>query len=70
MFLLEVFKDSTAYFSVDAKSLTDSGDGKVRAIVTNPSGTKNDTMVTNNKDGTYEVAYAPYEEGKTFLTIS
>lgn len=58
-----MFLDSTTDFVVDAKPITKTGEGKVRAIVTNPSGTKNETMVTNNEDGTYNVAYAPYEEG-------
>lgn len=53
---------------VDASGVSPVGEGQVRAIVTNPSGTKNDTMVTNNKDGTYTVAYAPFEEGMAVST--
>ena len=57
--------DSPTEFTVDAKSVSPNGTGTVRAIVTNPSGVKNDTMVDNKKDGTYRVLYTPVEEGKT-----
>jgi len=63
LLVVDVFLDSTTDFTVDASSVAPNGEGKVRAIITNPSGTKNDTMVSNNEDGTYKVAYAPYEEG-------
>lgn len=62
---LGVFLDSTTDFTVDARSVTPNGKGKVRAVITNPSGTKNDTNVTNNLDGTYGVTYTPYEKGRT-----
>lgn len=62
-----MFIDSTTDFTVDAASVSPVGEGKLRAIITSPSGTKNDTMVTNNGDGTYNVAYAPYEEGKSLI---
>lgn len=71
MFLLcfiGVFLDSPTEFTVDAKSVSPNGTGTVRAIVTNPSGTKNDTNVDNKKDGTYSVLYTPVEEGNN-LTI-
>lgn len=55
--------DSTTDFTVDARSVTPSSAGKVRTIITNPSGTKNDTLVTPNGDGTYHVSYAPSEKG-------
>ena len=58
-----MFIDSTTDFTVDASPVSPTGDGNLRAIITGPSGTKNDTVVTNNEDGTYKVAYAPYEEG-------
>lgn len=60
---LGVFLDSPTEFTVDASSVTPSGEGNVRAIVNNPSGTKNDTTVTNKGDGTYDVLYTPVEEG-------
>ena len=63
--LVGVFLDSTTDFTVDARSVTPTCAGKVRAVITNPSGTKNDTMVTPNGDGTYHVTYAPFEQGKT-----
>lgn len=58
-----MFIDSTTDFTVDASPVSPTGEGTLRAIITSPSGTKNDTSVTNNGDGTYKVAYAPYEEG-------
>lgn len=58
-----MFLDSTTDFTVDAKSVDKDGKGKLRAIISNPSGSKNECPVTNNGDGTYKVAYAPFEEG-------
>jgi len=66
LLVLGVFLDSPTEFTVDAKSVSPNGTGTVRAIVTNPSGVKNDTMVDNKKDGTYRVLYTPVEEGKSF----
>lgn len=63
LIFLDVFLDSTTDFTVDASSVTPNGEGKVRAIITGPSGARNDSRVTNNGDGTYLVAYAPYEQG-------
>lgn len=55
--------DSPTEFTVDAKTVSPSGEGTVRAVVNNPSGVKNDTTVTNKGDGTYDVLYTPVEEG-------
>ena len=63
-FYIDVFLNSTTDFTVDASSVTPDGEGCVRAIVTSPCGAKNGTRVTNNRDGTYQVAYAPNEEGE------
>ncbi|XP_056000448.1 filamin-A-like isoform X18 [Ostrea edulis] len=65
-----VFLDSPTEFTVDASSVTPSGEGNVRAIVNNPSGTKNDTTVTNKGDGTYDVLYTPVEEGNMSLDVT
>ncbi|XP_067932451.1 filamin-A-like isoform X2 [Watersipora subatra] len=66
----DVFIDSSTDFLIDASSVTPDGEGKVRAVVTSPSGAKNDTKVTNNGDGTYRVAYAPYQEGPHEIDIT
>ena len=50
-------------FTVDAKSVSPTADGVVRAIVTSPSGQRTDTLVKNNGDGTYNVLYTPFEQG-------
>ncbi|XP_063405530.1 filamin-B-like isoform X4 [Mytilus trossulus] len=65
-----VFLDSPTEFTVDAKSVSPNGTGTVRAIVTNPSGTKNDTNVDNKKDGTYAVLYTPVEEGTMAIDVT
>ncbi|XP_071141424.1 filamin-C-like isoform X30 [Mytilus edulis] len=65
-----VFLDSPTEFTVDAKSVSPNGTGTVRAIVTNPSGTKNDTNVDNKKDGTYSVLYTPVEEGTMAIDVT
>ena len=61
--LLGVFLDSPTGFTVDAKSVTPEGAGKVRAIVTSPSGQRTESLVKNKGDGTYDVLYTPYEQG-------
>ena len=58
-----VFLDCPNEFTVDARSVSPNAQGKVRAIVTSPSGQKNDTLVKNNGDGTYNVLYTPFEQG-------
>ncbi|XP_061187564.1 filamin-A-like isoform X11 [Saccostrea echinata] len=65
-----VFLDSPTEFTVDAKSVTPTGEGNVRAIVNNPSGVKNDTKVTNKGDGTYDVLYTPVEEGTIAMDVT
>lgn len=59
-----MFLDSPTGFTVDAKSVTPNGEGKVRAIVTSPSGQRTESIVKNNNDGTYDVLYTPYEQGE------
>jgi len=62
-----VFLDSPTGFTVDAKSVTPVGEGKVRAIVTSPSGQRTESLVKDNKDGTYDVLYTPYEQGRSLI---
>lgn len=61
---LGVFLDCPNEFTVDARSVSPKAQGKVKAIVTSPSGQRNDTLVKNNGDGTYNVLYTPFEPGK------
>lgn len=67
LIILDVFMDSTTDFTVDASSVSPSGDGKVKAIITGPSGTKSESLVKDNDDGTYKVAFSPFEEGNPNL---
>lgn len=66
IFFPGVFLDSPTGFTVDAKSVAPTGEGKVRAIVTSPSGQRTESLVKNNKDGTYDVLYTPYEQGRLY----
>ncbi|XP_052286873.1 filamin-A-like isoform X5 [Dreissena polymorpha] len=66
----DVFLESPTGFTVDAKSVTPVGEGKVRAIVTSPSGQRTESLVKNNKDGTYDVLYTPYEQGPNTIDVT
>lgn len=57
--------DSLTEFTVDAKTVTPTSEGMVRAIVTSPSGKKTDSFVQPKEDGTYKVLYTPEEQGKS-----
>jgi hypothetical protein len=63
-FSLGVFLESPTEFTVDAKSVTGSGAGRVECLLTSPSGRVVRCPVKNMADGTYQVQYAPYEQGK------
>ncbi|XP_069142482.1 filamin-A-like isoform X9 [Argopecten irradians] len=65
-----VFLESLSEFTVDAKSVSPVGEGNIRAIITSPSGTKHDSIVTNKKDGTYNVLYTPEEQGPTTIDVT
>ncbi|KAF7664185.1 hypothetical protein LDENG_00185990 [Lucifuga dentata] len=58
-----VFREATTEFTVDARPLTRQGGDHLKAEVRNPSGAQTDCTVTDNKDGTYNVEYTPYEKG-------
>lgn len=60
-----VFLDSPADFTVDAAAIDKNGNGKVRAIVSSPSGAKAELPIENHKDGTYSGSYMPLEQGKS-----
>jgi len=58
-----VFLESPTEFTVDARSVTGSGTGRVETLLTSPSGRVVRCPVKNMGDGTYQVQYAPYEQG-------
>lgn len=54
---------------MDARSLTKTGGSHVKVRVINPSGSKTDSYITDNGDGTYRVQYTPYEDGEAPLPL-
>uniref|UniRef100_A0A0B7BLG3 Calponin-homology (CH) domain-containing protein n=1 Tax=Arion vulgaris TaxID=1028688 RepID=A0A0B7BLG3_9EUPU len=65
-----VFLDCPNEFTVDARSVSPTAQGKVKAIVTSPSGKRSDTLVKNNGDGTYNVLYTPFEKGPQKIDVT
>ncbi|XP_012939324.2 filamin-A-like [Aplysia californica] len=65
-----VFMDCPNEFTVDAKSVSPTAQGKVKAIITSPSGQRTDTLVKNNGDGTYNVLYTPFEQGPQQIEVT
>lgn len=59
--------ESPTEFTVDARSVTGSGSGRVECLLTSPSGRVVRCPVKNMADGTYEVQYAPYEQGTSLI---
>lgn len=62
--------ESPTEFTVDARSVTGSGAGRVECLLTAPSGRIVRCPVKNMADGTYQVQYAPYEQGLFFLSLA
>ncbi|XP_065817657.1 filamin-A isoform X2 [Labrus bergylta] len=58
-----VFREATTDFTVDARALTQAGGDHIKTLISNPSGSRTDAMITDLGDGTYSVEYTPYEEG-------
>ncbi|GIY01877.1 filamin-A [Caerostris darwini] len=65
-----VYLDSPTDFIVDARAITKRSDGKVQCTITNPSGTKTDSFVQSQNDGTYKICYTPFEEGNHTIDIT
>ncbi|CAF3564394.1 unnamed protein product [Adineta steineri] len=65
-----VFLESPTEFTVDAKSVTGSGSGVVECLLTSPSGRVVRCPVKNMGDGTYQVQYAPYEQGPHQIEVT
>lgn len=49
---------------MDARALSQKGGDHIKTLIANPSGSRTDAMITDLGDGTYNVEYTPYEEGK------
>ncbi|XP_047233810.1 filamin-A isoform X1 [Girardinichthys multiradiatus] len=58
-----VFREATTDFTVDARALTQTGGDHIKTLISNPSGSRTDSLITDLGDGTYAVEYTPYEEG-------
>uniref|UniRef100_A0A3B4WBT0 Filamin A n=1 Tax=Seriola lalandi dorsalis TaxID=1841481 RepID=A0A3B4WBT0_SERLL len=58
-----VFREATTDFTVDARALTQKGGDHIKTLISNPSGSRTDALITDRGDGTYNVEYTPYEEG-------
>ncbi|XP_069564556.1 filamin-A isoform X4 [Brachyistius frenatus] len=58
-----VFREATTDFTVDARALTQNGGDHIKTLISNPSGSSTDALITDLGDGTYSVEYTPYEEG-------
>lgn len=59
-----VFREATTDFTVDARALTQKGGDRIKTLISNPSGSCTDALITDLGDGTYNVEYTPYEEGE------
>jgi len=69
-FNLGVLLGSPTDFSVDSRAVAKYGQGVVTCTVTNPSGTRTETFITPQSDGTYKISYTPFEAGNIFVLIS
>uniref|UniRef100_H3C4Z4 Filamin A n=1 Tax=Tetraodon nigroviridis TaxID=99883 RepID=H3C4Z4_TETNG len=58
-----VFREATTDFTVDARALAPNGGDHIKTLISNPSGSCTDALISDLGDGTYSVAYTPYEEG-------
>ncbi|XP_050062888.1 filamin-A isoform X2 [Aphis gossypii] len=64
-----VFLGSPTDFSVDSRAVAKYGQGVVTCTVTNPSGSRTETFITPQSDGTYKISYTPFEEGPHTIDI-
>jgi len=69
-FNLGVLLGSPTDFSVDSRAVAKYGQGVVTCTVTNPSGTRTETFITPQSDGTYKISYTPFEAGNIFVLIA
>ncbi|XP_028309662.1 filamin-A isoform X6 [Gouania willdenowi] len=64
-----VFREATTDFTVDARALTHTGGDHIKTLISNPSGSRMDALITDLGDGTYNVEYTPYEEGPHIVEV-
>lgn len=58
-----VFVESINDFTVNARAIAPLGQGRVKALLTDPEGGRVEVPVTSNKDGTYTGTYTPFDKG-------
>ncbi|VEL23106.1 unnamed protein product [Protopolystoma xenopodis] len=66
---IEVFKESFAKFTVDARPVDPQGRGAVKAIVVNPHKQRTACITQNCGDGTWKCSYSPIDEGTLFSSF-
>ncbi|XP_025198819.1 filamin-A isoform X1 [Melanaphis sacchari] len=64
-----VFLGSPTDFSVDSRAVAKYGQGVITCTVTNPSGSRTETFITPQSNGTYKISYTPFEEGPHTIDI-
>merc|ERR550534_551132 len=62
-----VFVDTPTDFTIDSRAVPK---GKVSCVITNPSGTRTDPIISAQPDGQYRISYTPFEEGPHTIDIS
>lgn len=67
--VLGVFREATTDFTVDARALNQTGGNHIKTVIQNPSGAVTDAVITDRRDGTYNVEYTPYEEGELVPSV-
>uniref|UniRef100_A0AAZ3RFQ2 Calponin-homology (CH) domain-containing protein n=1 Tax=Oncorhynchus tshawytscha TaxID=74940 RepID=A0AAZ3RFQ2_ONCTS len=65
-----VFREATTDFTVDARALNQTGGNHIKTVIQNPSGSVTDAVITDRRDGTYNVEYTPYEEGPHSVKVA
>jgi len=62
-----VFVDTPTDFTIDSRAVPK---GKLSCVITNPSGTRTDPIVSAQPDGQHRISYTPFEEGPHTIDIS
>ncbi|XP_043200377.1 filamin-A-like isoform X2 [Amphibalanus amphitrite] len=65
-----VFVDSPADVTLDARSVAGCEEGRVTCLITNPSGDTTPSYVESGRDGTFQISYTPFEEGRHEIEIA
>uniref|UniRef100_A0A2S2QCD4 Filamin-A n=1 Tax=Sipha flava TaxID=143950 RepID=A0A2S2QCD4_9HEMI len=64
-----VFLNSPTDFVVDSRAVAKYGQGVITCTVTNPTGSRTETFITPQSDGTFKISYTPFEEGPHTIDI-